>query len=291
MVDIQCVVQSNDRVGEVPVWCNRTNLLWWIDVRQPRVQSYDPITKKHEVYLVEGKALGSWALRENGGMILAQEDGIYAFDPKTGKRELLIDPEADKPDNRLNDGRCDRLGRYWLGSMNDKVREPDGIFYSVTKDLETKKWFDGIVIPNGVAFSPDDRTMYFADTPKQKIWAFDFDLQEGVLSNRRLFVDLEGNPGRPDGSIVDAEGFLWNAEFNGGRIVRYAPNGSVDRIIEMPVTNITCIGFGGEDYTDMYVTTAWQGLSDEKRKLEPNAGGLFRLNVGVKGIPEPRFAG
>lgn len=290
-MNIECVVKSKDRVGEVPVWCDRSHKVWWIDVRQPRIQSFDPESGSHEVFLVEGKAIGSYALRESGGMILAQEDGIHLYDPATKSRSMLLELEGDIEVNRLNDGRCDRRGRFWLGSMNDTVREPDGSFYSVSADLEVQKWFGDINIPNGVAFSPDDTVLYFADTPAQKIWAFDFDLEEGRISNRRLFADLAGNPGRPDGSTVDAQGFLWNAEFNGKRVVRYTPDGRIDRVIDMPVTNNTCLGFGGPDLSLLYVTTAWQGLSEEKRVQEPLAGGLFCLDVGIKGLPEPRFAG
>lgn len=291
MTQIECVVKSGDQVGEVPVWCDRTNLLWWMDVRRPRVQSFDPATGEHKVYLTGGRALGSYALRESGGMILAQDDGLYAFDPGGGEREKIFHPEEDLPDNRLNDGRCDRRGRFWLGSMNDKVRQDDGNFWRIGTDFSAKRFFDGINIPNGVCFSPDDKTMYFADTPKRMMWAFDFDIDDGVISNRRVFADLTANPGRPDGSTVDAEGFIWNCEFAGKRIVRYAPDGTVDRVVEMPVTNITCAGFAGPGHDVLYVTTAWQGLSEEQRAAEPDAGGLFRLDVGVKGLPEPRFQG
>ncbi|RDE09674.1 SMP-30/gluconolactonase/LRE family protein [Pelagibacterium lacus] len=291
MTAIEMVADSKNRVGEVPVWSPRDRKVWWIDVRQPRIQSYDPDTGAFETFLTGGNVLGSYAIREQGGFMLAQEDGLYAFDAATGERTLLVDPEADFPDHRLNDGRCDRKGRFWLGSMNDKQRTDDGSFYSVGPDLAIAKWFDGINIPNGVCFSPDDKVMYFADTPKKMIWAFDFDIEEGRISNRRVFADLKDAPGRPDGSTVDAEGFVWNAEFAGRRIVRYTPDGRVDRVIDMPVTNITCLGFGGDNLDQLYITTAWQGLSDEQRAAEPLAGALFRTEVGVRGLPEPMFAG
>ena len=262
MVQIECVVAAENRVGEVPVWCERTNKLWWIDVRQPRLQSYDLETQESRTFLVEGKAIGSYAIRTKGNFLLAQEDGLYEFDPDSGVRSKLVDPEANLPDNRLNDGRCDRRGRFWLGSMNDKQRNDDGSFYRIDPDLKVTKFFDGINIPNGVCFSLDDKVMYFADTPKRMIWAFDFDIDAGEIYNRRVFSDLTNNPGRPDGSTVDAEGFLWNAEFAGGRIVRYAPDGRVDRIVEMPVTNNTCVGFGGSNYDLLF---CYQCLAGVKR--------------------------
>jgi len=211
MSEIELIADCKNRVGEVPVWSARDRKVWWIDVRQPRIQSFDPETGAVETFLTGGKALGSYAIRKAGGFMLAQEDGLYGFDVKTGERTLLADTERNLPDNRLNDGRCDRKGRFWFGSMNDKQRADDGSFYSIDPDLSVAKWFDGINIPNGVCFSPDDRTMYFADTPKKMIWAFDFDIDEGRISNRRVFADLADAPGRPDGSTVDAEGYLWNA--------------------------------------------------------------------------------
>jgi sugar lactone lactonase YvrE len=291
MTQIECVLRSEDQIGEAPVWCDRTNLLWWVDVRGPKLQSFDPATGRHEVYWTGGRALGGLALRESGGMILAQDDGIHAFTPGDGERRTLLHPEEDRPDNRLNDGRCDRRGRLWIGSMNDTVRRDDGNFWRIGTDRSARKLFDGIDVPNGVCFSPDDKIMYFADTPKRMIWAFDFDLDAGAISNRRVFADLTANPGRPDGSTVDAEGFVWNCEFAGRRIVRYAPDGSVDRIVEMPVTNVTCAGFAGPNRDVLYATTARQGLSEAQRAAEPDAGGLFRLDVGVKGLPEPRYGG
>jgi sugar lactone lactonase YvrE len=291
MVQIEPVVRAENRVGEMPIWDGQTKKLWWIDVRQPRLQSYDPVTGETAVHLVEGRALGSYAIRHAGGFMLAQEDGLYAFEPNKSARQKLSDPEEGIKDNRLNDGRCDRRGRFWVGSMNDTVRNEDGSLYRIDPDQTATRIFDHVNLPNGICFSPDDRTMYFADTPKRMIWAFDFDIDDGVISNKRVFADLAGEPGRPDGSTVDAEGFVWNGEFAGGRLVRYAPDGRVDRVVSMPVSNVTCAGFGGEKFDMLFVTSAWQGLSEEQRAKEPDAGALFQLDVGVSGLPEPKFGG
>jgi sugar lactone lactonase YvrE len=292
MMDIECVVNDQNLTGEMPTWCPRTHLLWWIDVRKPAVYSWNPETKAKKTYpLPEKQAVGSFAFRERGGLLLALRDGLYGYDPASGKLDVLHNPEADKPDNRLNDGKCDRKGRFWLGSMLDTKREPKGSFYRFDADYRCTFQFNEIVIPNAVAFSPDDRTLYFGDTTKQMIWAFDFDLEDGVISNRRVFKDLTGQPGRPDGATVDAEGYLWNAEFNGKRIVRYAPDGRVDRVIEMPASNPTCCGFGGKNLDILFVTTSSGGYTPERRAAEPHAGGLLMLDVGVRGIAEPRFAG
>lgn len=292
MPDIQCVANDRNLTGEMPTWCPRTNLLWWIDVRKPAIYSWDPVTKAKMTYaLPETQVLGSFAFREKGGLLLALRDGFYGFEPATGKLEFIYHPETDQPGNRLNDGKCDRRGRYWVGTMYDPAREPKGSFYRFDADHRCIKQFNDIVIPNAVAFSPDDKTLYFGDTTKQMIWAFDFDLDDGVISNRRVFQDLTGQPGRPDGATVDAEGFLWCAEFNGKRIVRYAPDGRIDRVIAIPATNVTSVGFGGKNLDMLFVTTASARYTPEQFAAEPQAGGLLMLDVGVRGIPEPRFAG
>ena len=291
--DIQCVVQGADILGEVPLWCSRSRKLWWIDVRRPAIQSYDPATGKHAaVRLAAEMLVGSIALREAGGMLLATSSGLYLYDPtKPDAPKLLLNPESGKPKNRLNDGKCDRRGRFWVGSMKDGVREPEGSLYRFDADHSCHFQFGGINVPNSISWSPDNRTMYFADTHLQLIWAFDFDLIDGVMSNRRVFKDWTGTEAKPDGSTVDADGCLWNAMVGTGQVVRLTPQGKVDRIIQLPLTNATCPAFGGDALDTLYVTSHSQRLSPEQIAKEPLAGGLFAINVGVKGLPEPRFAG
>jgi sugar lactone lactonase YvrE len=218
------------------------------------------------------------------------QDGLYSYSPQTNAYTLLVAVEAGKEMHRLNDGRCDRRGRFWVGSMHETYRdEPRGSFYRIDADLSATKAFDGFTVPNSVAFSPDDRSMYFADTPVHKIWVFDFDLDAGRLSNRRLFKDLEG--GLPDGSTVDVDGCLWNAEYRGSRVVRYTPQGRIDRIVELPVSQPTSCAFGGKDLDTLYITTAAQRLSPEQLAREPAAGSLFAVRAGTQGLQEPTFAG
>ena len=291
--DIQCVVQGADILGEVPLWCSRSRKLWWIDVRRPAIQSYDPATGQHTaVRLAAEMLVGSIALREAGGMLLATSSGLYLYDPtKPDAPKLLLNPETDKPKNRLNDGKCDRRGRFWVGSMKDGVREPEGSLYRFDPDYSCHMQFGGVNVPNSISWSPDNRTMYFADTHLQLIWAFDFDLDDGVMSHRRVFKDWTGTEAKPDGSTVDADGCLWNAMVGTGQVVRLTPQGKVDRIIQLPLTNATCPAFGGDALDTLYVTSHSQRLSPEQIAKEPLAGGLFAINVGVTGLPEPRFAG
>lgn len=291
--DIECVVQSADILGEVPLWCSRTKKLWWVDVRRPCLQSYDPVTRAYRaIRLPDGMATGSIALREAGGFLLATSSGFYTYDPaRPEPPRALANPEKDKPDNRMNDGKCDRRGRFWVGSMRDGRREPDGSFYRLDPDYSTHFQFDQVVVPNSVCFSPDDKVMYFADTYRHMIWAFDFDIDDGVISKRRVFKDWTAETGRPDGSTVDADGCLWNAMVGVGHVVRYTPDGRIDRTIQLPISNPTCPAFGGDKLDTLFVTSHSQRISPEKLATEPLAGGLFAINAGVKGLPEPRFAG
>jgi sugar lactone lactonase YvrE len=171
--------------------------------------------------------------------------------------------------------------------MDVELRRPSGGFYRIGPDRSVLRLFGGITVPNSTAFSPDDRTLYFADSPRHLIWAFDFDRDAGTVGNRRVFVDLTARKGLPDGSCIDAEGFLWNAEYGGQRVTRYAPDGRVDRTVELPVTNPTCCCFGGETLDTLYVTSATPRTGPQR----PLDGGLLALGVGVRGLPEAAFGG
>lgn len=291
--EYEVVVQCADILGEVPLWCSRSKKLWWTDVRRPAIQSYDPASGKHTaVRLAADMLAGSIALREAGGLLMATNRGLFTYDPeKTEAPKFLVHPETHLPQNRLNDGKVDRKGRFWVGSMKDGVREPEGNFYRFDPDHTCHHQFGGVNVPNSVSWSPDSRTMYFADTHLQLIWAFDFDLDDGVMSNRRVFKDWSGSQAKPDGSTVDADGCLWNAMVGTGQVVRLTPAGKVDRVVQLPITNATCPAFGGDKLDTLYITSHSQRLTPEQIAREPYAGALFAVHPGVKGLPEPRFAG
>jgi sugar lactone lactonase YvrE len=291
MADIVRVVPSRDLLGESVIWCPRTRRVWWLDILKPCLQSFDPSSGEHQVYPLPGSNCGCVALRASGGFVLAMDIGLHAFDPDTGQLEFLFHPEPEPPTNRYNDGRCDRRGRFWLGTMDCDIRGPTGSLYRLGADRSVQKIFDGISVPNSTAFSPDDRTLYFADTPRHAIWAFDFDIDAGVISNRRVFADLTARKGLPDGSCVDAEGFLWNAEFAGKRLTRYARDGRIDRSVELPVTSPTCCCFGGEQFDTLYVVSSTHRHTAAQRAAEPFSGGLLAIDTDVRGLPEAMFGG
>lgn len=291
MSDVRRVVASTDQLGETPLWCARTGVVWWIDIEKPKLQSFDPRSGEHRVIPFDTHFLGSIALRKAGGLLVALDRSLYTFDPDTQALKFFCAVEADDLDNRLNDGRCDSHGRLWIGTMDNKILEPTGALYAVAPDGAVTKYFDDIRVTNTIAISPDQRTFYFSDTRRFTTWAFDLDVATATLTNRRVFADYTATGDRPDGACVDAEGFLWNAIFAGGRVVRYAPDGRLERTLKVPVTHPTCVCFGGTDLATLYITTARKFLSPAQLAAEPWAGSLLATEPGVKGLPEQLFAG
>ena len=283
--EVECMVRGRDVLGEGALWDEREGVLWWVDILSCRLKS---LRGGKVTALDVAEPIGSFALREGGGMVAAMKSGFCFLDPLSGKRETICRPEGGRPLNRLNDGRCDRAGRFWAGTMmSDPPRRPEGTLYRLDPSGRCTAMRTGVTIPNSLAWSPDGRTMYFADTPGKEILAFDYDAATGVPSNERLFAAAAGYP---DGSCVDADGCLWNAEYGGGRLVRYTPRGTIDRTIALPAVNPTCCCFGGKDLDTLYVTTASQGLEDVEIEKQ-QAGSVFAVRPGVKGLPESRFGG
>lgn len=290
MKQIECVVNAANKLGEGSTWSARDQALYWVDSRAPAIHRLNP--SSGEIRSVSlPSIIGSFGLRKKGGMVVALQTGFHFLDFDTGALTAILDPEDDIETNRMNDGRCDRQGRFWAGSMNDTKRDPDGSLYRLDPDLSCTKIRDDIIVPNALAWSPDSKAMYFADTYREHILVYDFHADEGTISNPRLFADLRGKGGRPDGATVDADGCLWNATYAGGRVVRYTPDGRIDQVIEMPVSQPSCCCFGGRDLDTLYITSATQRLTPEQLAQQPLAGGLFAVKVGVKGLPEPEFLG
>lgn len=287
-VSIEIVVRGADQLGETPLWCDRTERLWWLDIEQPRLQSFDPSTGVHEITDLPGRFAGTQALTHSGDRLLGEDLTLYARDLHTGYRSDLLSVDA-RLDNRLNDGRVDARGRFWVGTMDNQLQRPNGGLYRVDPDGSVTKHASDVIVSNGIAFSPDGRTLYFTDTRQFQSFAYDLDLDDGVITNRRLFADYSATGDRPDGACVDADGCLWAAFFGGGRIVRYRPDGGIDRTVPMPVTNPTCLCFGGADLRTLYVTSATKFLTPAQRLAEPLAGSLFAIEGLGQGLPEHRF--
>lgn len=289
-MNVELVLPAQNLLGECPIWCDRTQRLFWVDGRAPAFHALDPATGETWHHAVP-ETIGSICLTEGGGFLAAMTTGIFRLSAKGEVGVRVAAPSPNHPDNRFNDGRCDRRGRFWVGSLNDKERIPTGALWRISADFSATLMQSEIIVPNSLAFSPDNKRMYMSDTYRHEIYCFDYDIDDGAISNKALFFDLKGGTGRPDGSAIDAEGCLWNAEYAGGRVVRYTPDGAVDRVVELPVSQPTCCAFGGRGLDELYITTARQRLSPEQLAAEPLAGGLFMIRPGVTGLPEARFAG
>ena len=300
---IECVVPGNNHLGEGPVWDVEQGALYWVDgtgrrVGNPSLWRLDPATGKTRNWSLDHD-VGAMALREKGNAVLALDDGFYLFDFDSGALELITLIESDQPRSRLNDGKVDRVGRFFAGGMDDEEELKICGLWRLDKDLSVTRVDEGIICSNGPCWSPDNRTFYFADTFQQVMWAYDYDLEAGTLGNRREFANTREESGFFDGSTVDAEGCVWNAMVIGGELIRYTPDGEVERRIGMPVKNITSVCFGGDKLDEIYVTSMGRvshpATHDHfARQVQPQfgAGSLFRITgLGIQGLPEPRFAG
>ncbi|SCB58651.1 Sugar lactone lactonase YvrE [Rhizobium aethiopicum] len=273
------------RLGECPIWCGASQRLWWVDVLTPALWSYDQKRGVIAEHKVAARRIGSLALRKKGGLLLACDDGLYQYDPEAETQLFLVDPEPGRPGHRKNDGRADWAGNFWIGTLRETDYAPVGAIYLVSPELSVAKQFSGLAIPNALAFDQERRRVYFADTRAYTIWMSDYEAETGQIGERRVFARTAA-PARPDGSCVDAEGFLWNAEYAGGRLVRYSPDGRIDRVLDLPVSHPTSCCFGGENLEQLWVTSASEPLSTAERLAEPLSGRLLVLDVGLRGRPE-----
>lgn len=290
MSAFEVVAQTQDQVGECPIWCPITNRLYWIDIRAPALHRVSIADGQVQTWMLP-ELIGSFAIRKSGGFLLALKSGFYRGEQFGGSLTLIHAPEPDLPKNRLNDGRCDPAGRFWVGSMQDFGGPPAGSLYRLDPDGSCHRMLPGLTMPNGLAWTPDGATMYLADSAHGTIRAYPFEVATGAIGAGRLFVDTTQHPGKPDGSAMDEEGCLWSAEYGGWRVVRYATTGAIDRVIELPVAQVAACAFGGPRLRTLYVTTARQKLRAEDLASQPLAGAVFAVPAGVAGIPEPRFAG
>lgn len=286
MSELEHVLSVQARLGEGPLWDPHEGVLYFVDIESDCYHRYNPATGAHERVDV-GLPIGVLALRQTGGLLLATRDGFAFWDPAARRRTPIADPEAHKPHARFNDGAVDGQGRFWAGTLGDGEQNN---LYRLDPNLSVKLVETGIGVSNGIGWSPDQKTMYYTDSPRQIIYAYDFDPDSGELSHRRPFVLSLGERGFPDGLAVDSQGFVWSARWEGWKVTRYDPQGQVEREISLPVERVTSCAFGGPNLDELYITTAWTGLNDTGRAQQPLAGDLFRVRVGIKGMPPARFA-
>jgi len=285
------VIAAGNSLGEGILWNGDDECLWWTDIEARRLYRHHLSAGRQQVFEMPER-LGSFALIEGSGRLLAAfESGFALVDPETARVDWLTRPELGASGRRFNDGRADRDGRFWAGTMvEDRVEAGDGkgSLYRLDGNGRAQIQETGIAISNGLCWSPDGSQMYFADSAAGEIRRYTFDRERGMLGDRESFARTPDGI-YPDGACVDAEGCLWSAQWGGGRVVRYTPAGEIDRILELPVSQPTCVAFAGRGLDLLCVTSARHGLDAPSLGREPNAGHVFVYQVGATGLSESRY--
>lgn len=288
---IESLVDCRNVLGEGPIWDVQEERLYWVDIFGQKIFRATASGTEVESWPLSSQ-VGAMALRKGGGAIVSLTEGAGLFDFGTGECEVFWKADHAQPKMRVNDGKVDKRGRYLTGSIDVSETAPDGVLYSIGADLSVREIDRGVVVSNGPCWSPDGRTFYFSDSRGRTIWAYDYDLETGDLSNKRAFAQLGDEDGLPDGATVDAEGYVWSAGVYRGKIHRFAPDGKRDMVIDFPVVCVTSMAFGGPDLDILYVTTMKESPFPDVTETGPEAGNLFTITgLGIKGVPETRFAG
>lgn len=285
-IDAELVLDVRAEVGEGPAWDAHGARLVWVDILRSSVHELRQAGRAFRTRTWRvSEHVGAAVPRAGGGLLLASTSGFSRLDER-GRERRHLKVEANRPENRMNDGKCDPQGRLWAGTMPYDEGAGGGALYRLDPDGTVHTILTDVGLSNGMGWSPDGGTFYYIDTPTQRVGAYDFDSDSGQITNARSLLTIEEGAGRPDGMTVDDEGHLWVALFGGGEVRRYTPEGKLDAVVPLPASQVTNCAFGGPDLDELYITTAARGRDDE-----PRAGGLFRCRPGVTGPPATPFAG
>lgn len=290
MLHTKLVLDCRNQHGEGIFWNPLDRHVWWTDIEGKALWSFDPDTGKAISHDMPDRVC-CFAPRAEGGLIVGMAKSIGYYDLETGQLTGIANFESENPNTRLNDGRTDRRGRLVAGGMNETTGEADSSVVRVDPDKKVTTLIEGVACANSICFSPDGRTLFFSDTPERTIRSYDYDLESGELGAMQILVDMACEPGVPDGSCVDAEGGVWNAAWEGRRVVRVSPEGQIDLVIDVPTWKPTCCAFGGEDLDTLFITSSRLMSSKQNLSDDPHAGGLFAVKPGVCGIADAAFAG
>lgn len=286
----RCVVPGRALLGEGPVWSAAQGCLHWVDILKPSVHRFDPLSGV-DVETLLADPVGLVVPSRSGDLVAATASGLLRLPAGGGPAEPFCHPEAGQPGLRYNDGKCDRLGRLWLGSMDQAAAPERGSLFVVDAD-GARRMDSGFTVPNGLGWSPDDRLMYFTDSAESVIHVYDFDLARGRIANRRPLLRLDERHGKPDGLTVDAQGCLWVALWDGWQVARFSPTGQCLATFRLPVPRPTSCCFGGPALRTLYVTSASLRLSEQVLRDAPLSGAVFAMEVpGVRGQADTPFAG
>lgn len=294
MTAVECVLDAKAGIGEGAVWSEAEQALWWVEILERKLHRFDPASGRNTTYEMPS-FIGCVGLRPNGKLILALQEGFALFDPETEALQVLPGCAPGRQGRRFNDGTASPDGRFLATTMMaaPPFDSPDQELFAIDGKRAVTRIEQGLRIGNGLAFSNDGRTLYLSDSHPagSLIWAYDWDPEDGVATNRRLFFEAKTLPGHPDGAAVDADGCYWYAAAYGWSIVRLTPEGKVDRTIPVPVQKPTKVAFGGPRLDTLFVTSIGTNLEPGSEARQPHAGGLFALDPGVRGMPASLFAG
>lgn len=289
MADLSIITEAPDILGEGPQWNPVDGKLYWVDAFAPAIRRIDPTTRAVESFAMPCD-IGSFVFARGGGLVAGMRSGFNRVDLDTGEVTPIANPLGPDPRLLLNDGKCDRRGRYWCASVHSDFIGRQSVLYRLDPDLSVRAMDDGFIVGNGIAFSPDDTRMYFSDSRDETVWLYDFDVETGAISNKRLFFSTAQMEGRVDGATCDSEGNYWCALVHGGAVACISPDGKMVERIPVPAKHPTMVTFGGADLSALFVTSATAMLGEEERPSWPEAGKLFRIDsTGARGLPEPRF--
>lgn len=295
MTEVRCLLEKRSVLGEGPIWRPRENSLYWLDLKAPAIYCFDLITRQNrQIPAALGKTIGGMVFARDGRMIVVDGEGVHELSA-AGHRNLLINPESDQAGNAFNDAKCDPKGRLWSGTADIGETRPSGSLYVIEgqgrNPGRVRRIDSALVCSNGPAFSPDGRRAYFTDSFAQEIYTYDVDLDTGLISERKSFHRCSPDAGYPDGMTVDSEGYLWNANWDGWSITRYAPSGEIDRVLKVPVPRPTSVCFGGPRMDQLFITSASDGLSEAQLHEAPLSGSLFVCEPGVRGLLDAEYNG
>jgi len=281
-------LKVKNTLGEGIIWDAASACVWWTDIDGSKLYRYQSEDKQLDHWTTPER-LGSFALvSDSEFLICGFASGFAYFNPHSGELQWLEKIEQNNPGTRLNDGRADRQGRFWAGSMVESGDRGAGALYCLDQQLQVASKVSGLTISNGLCWSPDSTVMYHTDTPSRRIHAYDFDAATGAIANQRCLVRTEKGC-FPDGSSVDAEGYIWNAQWGASQVVRYSPEGEVDFVLPLPVSQPTCVAFGGPRLDRLFVTSATQGFDEQTLSAEPEAGNVLVFQTNISGIADARF--
>lgn len=282
------LLAAQTELGECPVWDPDRNTLFFMDIIRKKLHAYEWSSGIHRV--LELPALGgALALARDGRLIAGLQNGIYMIEPESGAVEFVTDPEPNKSDHRLNEGKCDPEGRFWIGSISTLGRFPTGCLYRLEKNGSVSEVLSEVSVPNTMAWLPDSKGMVFADSVTKQVWRFQYDAGTGAISNREVFIDVSDFAGIPDGVAIDSEGGLWIAEFGGAAVHHFSAEGKRIGKVILPATQVTSCVFAGPDLQHLVIITTKRLLDEGGRKAQPHSGDLFVVEPGVRGLQPHLF--